>query len=684
MKFLVLFLLMFIYIHPQDYPVNNFSPTNENIAKPDEVLVVYKDTTQDYLDTMSIHIKNYYISKRGIPGVNSLGLNLKESITIDGHLIELILNGEVIYDQNWQEINTNHAWRYFKTYIMDPIQNYLDTTYVSGVSLRNTIKYIVLCKGMPLKINPYVEYSGNNQDSRKMVCADGLLCFLSQNDPNFSILNLFGTTYDQIGNPYFYVDKTFQCTYRFKSNYFGDSNYKINYLVSRLDGFKYNDVIDLIDRASTPDLSGNNLFLLDAHYTYGPGVYSLRSDASRAHINLNNIGYNDSLDLSDNLIYSASMPVIGYTSSGKHAGMPVNYNYLFTFDKPAGAIYNTYESYNGFYMDTLNLWNRQDNQGMLTEWVRVGGTGGAGHTYEPTAETISKDSIYFPLYAVGYSMVDAVFQGIPYLAYQNVIVGDPLTTVAWGKQNITYNKEMSDTNLVIDTLNIDIGDTLIVRSGSFIKLQRYGFITGLGRLIVESNVTFTSESWARSLLLAAENNHPKLVWTNINIITPITRYLIYKKYGSGSWSQITSTSSRTWVDTTVNFATLFGTSVQYKIKAANDSEESDYSNTVNTSVTRAKEMAEESLNNFSYTLEQNYPNPFNPTTSIKYVVAEDGFVTLKVYDILGNEVATLVNESQYQGSYGVMFNASSLSSGVYIYRLKSNNFTSSRKMIILK
>ena len=86
----------------------------------------------------------------------------------------------------------------------------------------------------------------------------------------------------------------------------------------------------------------------------------------------------------------------------------------------------------------------------------------------------------------------------------------------------------------------------------------------------------------------------------------------------------------------------------------------------------------------SYYLYQNYPNPFNPTTRISYNVGEPGFVQLKVYNVLGVEVATLVNEQQYSGNYSIDFGASDLSSGVYFYSLTVNNFTQTRKMILEK
>ncbi|HZW40363.1 MAG TPA: T9SS type A sorting domain-containing protein [Ignavibacteriaceae bacterium] len=85
-----------------------------------------------------------------------------------------------------------------------------------------------------------------------------------------------------------------------------------------------------------------------------------------------------------------------------------------------------------------------------------------------------------------------------------------------------------------------------------------------------------------------------------------------------------------------------------------------------------------------FLLVQNYPNPFNPTTTISYSLPSNGFTTLKVYDMLGNEVATLVNEDKQFGNYVVEFNASNLSSGVYFYSLTSGSFTMNKKMILMK
>ena len=86
----------------------------------------------------------------------------------------------------------------------------------------------------------------------------------------------------------------------------------------------------------------------------------------------------------------------------------------------------------------------------------------------------------------------------------------------------------------------------------------------------------------------------------------------------------------------------------------------------------------------TFFLFQNYPNPFNPVTSIEYSVNSRQFITIKVYDALGNEISTLVDEEKAEGKYKVDWNASGLASGIYYYQFKSDSFVETKKMILLK
>ncbi len=85
-----------------------------------------------------------------------------------------------------------------------------------------------------------------------------------------------------------------------------------------------------------------------------------------------------------------------------------------------------------------------------------------------------------------------------------------------------------------------------------------------------------------------------------------------------------------------------------------------------------------------FSLTQNYPNPFNPTTSINYSIPKNSFVTLKIYNVLGQEVATLFSGQQHAGNYSATFNASRLASGAYFYRLHAGSFSSVKKMVLMK
>ncbi len=118
---------------------------------------------------------------------------------------------------------------------------------------------------------------------------------------------------------------------------------------------------------------------------------------------------------------------------------------------------------------------------------------------------------------------------------------------------------------------------------------------------------------------------------------------------------------------------------KYRLKQIDNDGKFTYSNVISISISSPEK----------FTLEQNYPNPFNPSTKIKYSISNEGtslmkFVQLKVYDILGREVATLVNKEQPPGNYQVSFDGSKLSSGVYYYRIQAGNFIQTKKMILMK
>ena len=117
-----------------------------------------------------------------------------------------------------------------------------------------------------------------------------------------------------------------------------------------------------------------------------------------------------------------------------------------------------------------------------------------------------------------------------------------------------------------------------------------------------------------------------------------------------------------------------GSKYYYRLKQIDSDGQTEYSNVLSIDLNIPNQ----------YALHQNYPNPFNPTTNITYNLPADGLVSLKVFDVLGSEVATLVNENQKAGAYTISFYAGDLASGFYICKITANNFISSIKMILMK
>ena len=135
-----------------------------------------------------------------------------------------------------------------------------------------------------------------------------------------------------------------------------------------------------------------------------------------------------------------------------------------------------------------------------------------------------------------------------------------------------------------------------------------------------------------------------------------------------------TTSEPTYYNYEDEIAGIIATTLEYRLKQI------DY----NGSFTFSEIISVGNLGPNGFILEQNYPNPFNPSTSIRYAVANKQFVSIKVYDVIGNEIATLVNEEKPVGSYEIEFNAGNISAGVYYYSIVTEGFVQTKKMILIK
>jgi hypothetical protein len=210
--------------------------------------------------------------------------------------------------------------------------------------------------------------------------------------------------------------------------------------------------------------------------------------------------------------------------------------------------------------------------------------------------------------------------------------------------------------------------------------------------LVSAPVTVELLSFTAVLM---DNSNIKLDWSTITYadnagyeieksLTP-TPSLEEGALGSVSWEKIGFVASKNIFNTPVNYSftdNIAGitSNLKYRLKSVNNDATFSIMSEIEVVVVPDK-----------FTLDQNYPNPFNPSTKIRYTIpasvnSSDGgkLVQLKVYDILGNEVATLVNELQHPGQHEVVFDAAGLASGVYIYRLETTGFVDTKKMILLR
>lgn len=190
------------------------------------------------------------------------------------------------------------------------------------------------------------------------------------------------------------------------------------------------------------------------------------------------------------------------------------------------------------------------------------------------------------------------------------------------------------------------------------------------------------------------NNHPLLTWT-ANREPNLSAYKIYKKTtANGSWSYLGQCTGASYEDGTEWCVVGVPTThpVWYRITAINTvPKESVPSNESSIIVNGIAPPAKDNPNNdlsvktpTEYSLIQNFPNPFNPATVINYQIPTSSRVTLKVFDILGKEVMTLVDSYKEAGSYKATFDASNLPSGVYVYKIEAGTFLQAKKMILAK
>lgn len=231
------------------------------------------------------------------------------------------------------------------------------------------------------------------------------------------------------------------------------------------------------------------------------------------------------------------------------------------------------------------------------------------------------------------------------------------------------------------------------RNSTGIGFKINSVINGIYSIDIYVNTAISAPpSKPQNLTIACSGGRPLLRWYR-NQEPDLMKYKIYKRVTPElGFQYIGETTDTFYVDNTEQCLTGPPEAnehiVSYAVTAVdNTNKESVLSDATST---RVKGLPLEKVSNqnkiLSYKLEQNHPNPFNPSTKIKYSIKEPGLVTLKIYDLLGREIVTLVNEPKQAGEYEVEFDAVryGLSSGVYLYQLTSGSFTSIKKLVLMK
>ncbi|MFZ2324641.1 MAG: hypothetical protein WAV89_13205 [Ignavibacteriaceae bacterium] len=485
--------------------------TNANIGGPENVLLVWNSNVSS-----SDSVKDYYKNSRNIPASNILDLALPNSvsITVDGsaHKVIVAEGGNIIRDSinhiNGTWYASRHAWKYFYQYLALPIKEHLINNNLVG-----TIKYIALVKGVPF----YIQAACDSTNVIANLAVDGLLAMLGTNNydilldsiynkyrsyavPNYHWWDLLNEM--QITNPYYTGSAYLNMDNRFKGGVFTRSwngnTIKFDYLISHLDGISYNIVEGMIDKSVSAINSDNYDWFIDADPNPCHGEYIMVSFANSTASNLSSIGFtNYSFNTDNDTVTYHNKPIMSYSSNGVHTTKPPNIyegqtlhpDYIqsqLNFNYVPGAIFNTAESFNAWRLSSIK--RASALMGQVVEFFLKGGTVGVGHANEPFTDGIIRDGVMFSAYQVGYSFIDAAYMGMPYLAWQNVVVGDPLTTIAWGKQTLTQNLTWSGTNLVTGKITVPSGKTLTIASNAVINFKHQGALEVQvnGSLVIQS------------------------------------------------------------------------------------------------------------------------------------------------------------------------------------------------------
>jgi uncharacterized protein (TIGR03790 family) len=446
------------------------------------------------------------------------------------------------------------------------------------------------------------------------------------------LMLILGSCSSSIGGPGMVTSPYF-----YQTAHFSRSAYGI-YLVTRLDAYSLDDVYDLIDRSGPHLIAGSSSsFVLDQDPDWNSSMPALNDYLVCARTTLEGKGKNVTLDSSTTYLTHQSS-VIGYVSWGSndhHAdtytthAIPHN-----TWAK--GALAETYVSTSGRTFTAA----ANDGQSLVADLAAEGVSGVKGYVYEPYSNAMAIAYVLFDRYTSGYNLAESFGMASRFTSWMGVIIGDPKTSIdgrpetPLALQPAHFEaKPLENTDAVRITWGVP-PDT----SSAGFYVQRRGLSTPTfadlpGSFVPERSGTLDAHEYS---------------WTEEHLSAGTYYYRLRQLDHDGT----------THVSDSI--------SVTIDVIAGIEGEQ------------LPRQLA----------LSQNYPNPFNPTTTIEYSTPGTGRVTLKVFNALGQEISTLVDEIQREGSHAVRFSGAGrnakLASGTYFYRIEANHQVMTRKMVLLQ
>jgi hypothetical protein len=351
----------------------------------------------------------------------------------------------------------------------------------------------------------------------------------------------------------------------------------------------------------------------------------LNNSMATAQSTLAGRGLTASLDPSTTYLTNQS-DVIGYTSWGSNDHYAEEYT---EYAKPhnswvAGAIAETYVSTGGRTFTAPPTYG----QSLVADLIEEGLTGVKGYVYEPFSFAMAAVSVLFDRYTNGYNLAESFYMASRSLSWMDVVIGDPKTTIypdAYPIELATLTAQM-------------VGQTAELKWSTISETNNYGF---------EIQRKADTEAEFKSIAGAFVHGHGTTLEPH----------------------------SYSYVDVSVPPG-----KVSYRLKQIDLDGTTAYHGPVE--VVNSSSVSHSRVG--TAVLAQNYPNPFNPSTRIAFELPASAKVSLKIYSTLGQAVATLVDEEMGAGRHEVTWDASNMPSGVYFCRLRAGDFTTMKRMILVK